>query len=80
MSKLDDLKQKLKQTRDELEVKLNLGEMEARDEWQKLEKKWDDFQAKAHLEQSAGNVSAALESVGEELHKGYDRLKAALKS
>ena len=80
MSKLDDLKQKLKQTRNELEVKINIGEMEARDEWHKLEKKWEDFQAKARLEQSAGDVSAALESVGSELHKGYDRLKAALKS
>ena len=80
MNTIADLKQKLQQARDELEVKINLGEMEARDEWEKLEKKWDDFQAKARLEQSAEGVSSALELVGSELHKGYDRLKAALRS
>ena len=80
MGALDDLKQKLARARDEIEVQIGLGAMEARDEWEKLEKQWDDFHAKAGLEDTAGSVSTALESLGEELHSGYEKLKSALKS
>jgi hypothetical protein len=80
MGKLDDLKQKLQRARDELEVQVGLGAMEARDEWEKLEKQWDDFHAKAGLEGSAEGISAALEDLGDELHSSYEKLKKALKS
>ena len=80
MGALDDLKQKLQRARDEIEVQVGLGAMEARDEWAKLEKQWDHFQSKAGLEDSAESISSALESLGEELHSGYDKLKKALKS
>jgi len=80
MSKIDDLKKKLQRARDELKVQVELGAMEARDEWEKLEREWDHFEAKAGLEKSAENVSAAVQALGDELHAGYQRLKNALKS
>ena len=80
MSKIQELRQKLQRARDELKVQAELGAMEARDEWEKLEREWDHFEAKAGLEKSAENVSAAVETLGEELHASYLRLKKALKS
>ena len=80
MGAIDDLKNKLSQAREELEVQVGLGAMEARDEWEKLEKQWDHFQAKAGLEKSADSISEAVELLGGELSKSYERLKTALKS
>lgn len=78
---MDDVKktiEELKQKRDELALQVRLGSMEAKDEWKKLEAKWNEFSAKARLDQSAEGVGAALQDLGDELTKGYQRLKKAL--
>lgn len=73
----------LKQERDELNVKMHLAEMEVRDEWQEVEKKWEHFQTKAHelgkaSGESAHELGEAFAILGEELKETYRRLKRAL--
>ncbi len=70
----------LKQLRDELRLQMHLGSMEIQDEWEELEKKWTEFTHKAELEATAKGVGSALETVGDELMKGYERMKKALQS
>lgn len=80
MADLHDLKRDLKKLRDETELKMHLASMEAKQEWQALDAKWQKFSSRAGLEDSAESVGDALELLGEELKKGYKRLKLALKS
>jgi hypothetical protein len=73
----------LKQVRDELKVKIHLGKAEAKDEWEKLEGKWQELKAHGEtvagaVEDSAKDVGSALELVGGELKVGYERLKKIL--
>ena len=68
----------LKQKRDELAVQIKLGSMEAKQEWEELEAKFNEFSSKAQLEESAEGVKQALTSLGDELKKGYERLTKAL--
>lgn len=75
----------IKQKRDELSVQVKLGSMEAKEEWDaleakmdELEKRWDRFEDESGMEESAERVTAALETLGDELKAGYKRLKDAL--
>ncbi len=70
----------LKHLRDELRLQMHLGSMELQDEWEELEKKWTEFTREAELQRTSKGVGSALESVGDELMKGYERLKKALQS
>ena len=74
------LEETLLQQRDELRVKLHLAKADARDEWEGLERKWAEAQTKfAQLQKSAGesmdDIEAAARLLGEELQKGYDRIR-----
>jgi len=74
------LQETLLQQRDELRVKLHLAQADARDEWEGLEKKWEEVQAKfAQAQKVAGesseDIEAAARLLGDELLKGYDRLR-----
>ena len=80
MADLHDLNRDLKKLRDELELKMHLASMEAKQEWKELESKWQSFSNRARLEDSAESVGDALQLLGEELKNGYKRLKVALKS
>ena len=80
MADLHDLNRDLKKLRDELELKMHLASMEARQEWKELDEKWQRFSSRARLEDSAESVGDAVELLGEELKKGYKRLKAAITS
>jgi len=73
----------LAELRDDLKVRVHLGEMEARDQWQKLEPKWWELQRKvAAVERaSAGavqEITAAAELLIEELFKSYGQIRKAL--
>lgn len=78
MSRQDDLIEHLKQERDELALKMHLASMELKDEWEALEGKWEEFSSHAGLNKTADGVESALELLGDELKKGYQRLKRAL--
>lgn len=77
MSKISDVFEELKQKRDELKVQIHLGSLEAKEEWDELEAKWDKFAAEAELEKTGEGISEAMKSLGHELKQGYERLKQA---
>jgi len=73
----------LAELRDDLKVRVHLGEMEARDQWQKLEPKWWELQRKVTAVEraSAGavqEITAAAELLIEELFKSYGQIRKAL--
>lgn len=73
----------LAELRDDLKVRIHLGEMDARDQWQKLEPKWWELQRRvvAVERASAGavqEITAAADLLIEELSKGYDRIRKVL--
>ena len=78
MADLEKLEQELRRARDEIALQIELASMEAREQWEPLEKKWREFEAQAKLEETADSVGEALSLLGDELSKGYQKLKAAL--
>ena len=86
MSEFDDFYEELKQKRDELRVQMNLASREIKDEWEELEQKMQEysnqakqFAADAKLEETGAGVGQALSQLGQELKRGYDRVRDALK-
>ena len=79
MADFDDLIDDLKQKRDELRVQINLASREIKDEWEDLEKQSRQFLAKAEIARTGDEVSEALGDLGEELKKGYQRIRDAIK-
>ncbi len=85
MSEFDDLIEELKQKRDELRLQINLASMEARDEWEELEAKMEDFTAKAKdladeagLGETGEGIAKALGELGREIKLGYERIRNAI--
>ena len=81
--RLEKVHKELKTERDDLKVQLHLLNMDAKEEWNELENKYENFKAKASIvaeatEDSAGEVVEALKLVGEELHEGYKRIKRSM--
>src|SRR5574340_238952 len=81
--KLDRLLEELKQQRDELRLKMHLAQAEIRDEWDALEKKWEQMKPRLDTVQreaakTSKNVLAALELGVEELREGYQRIRGRL--
>ncbi len=79
MSELDDIIAELKQRRDELVVQMHLASKEAKDEWEELEEKLQDFTARAKLDETGEGVGKALGQLGNELKLGYERILRAVK-
>ena len=79
----EKLLKELKKERDELKVQLHLLSMDAKEEWNELENKYEKFKAKASVVadvtgDSAGDVVEALKLVGDELREGYDRIRRSM--
>ncbi|MCW8852911.1 MAG: hypothetical protein OQK44_09620 [Gammaproteobacteria bacterium] len=73
----------LEEERGKLQVQLHLLSMDAKEEWNELEKKFEKFKSKASTvaevaEDSAGEVGEALKLVGEELREGYKKIKGSM--
>lgn len=82
--KIEEILKDLTRRRDEITLKLHLGKAEAKEEWEKLEKKWQAAKAQSKtlagvVGESAQNVASALELTLGELKKGYERVKKMLK-
>lgn len=82
-SNIDSLSDQINRLRDELEVQLHLGASEAREQWDELEKKLDHFKSHADrvadvAEDAAEGVAEAASLAGEEIVKGYERIRALL--
>jgi hypothetical protein len=79
-SEIERIIERLKTERDELKLKLHLGQADAKDEWLELERKWQSIESKlpgvkAEVGTAADNVWAAVELAAEEIKKGYDRIR-----
>jgi uncharacterized protein YjbJ (UPF0337 family) len=83
---MDDLKKMiddLKQQRDEINVQLHLAKAEVRDEWDKLEPKWEEVKGKVATvskvaSQTADSVTTAAGLLADEIKEGYERIKKSL--
>lgn len=78
MSDFDELLDGLKQARDEIQLHIHLASMDVRDEWADLEKRWEDFNARAELQDSSEGISTAMTELGEEFVKAFRRIRRAL--
>lgn len=87
---MDDVKEQMakaleyfKQQRDELQVQLHLAKADAKDEWARLERQWEEIRpkleaAREEVGKTAESVVAALGLAIDELKKGYERLRSRL--
>lgn len=71
---IDELREK----KDRLRLRIRLGSMEARSQWEELESKWKRFVEQARLREASKDVQEAGKRLADELLKGYSRLEAAL--
>jgi hypothetical protein len=81
--KLDDLMHSLKQQWDELRVRAHLAKADIKDEWDKVERQFtrlmDDYKpTRDAANQTAVNVWSALLLTGEEVLKGFERIRKTL--
>ncbi|MCK5121841.1 MAG: hypothetical protein GQ532_10890 [Methylomarinum sp.] len=79
----DELTDVLKQQRDEIEVQIHLASMDAKEEWQKAEKKWGQFiDALGVITDDTKETSAELikttKVIGDELKEAYKRISERL--
>jgi hypothetical protein len=80
---LAELISSLKRQRDELAVQIHLGKQEAKDEWEKLTAKLEELTkdyepVRDAVEESAGNVFAAMKLVAGEIEEGFRRVRKSL--
>ena len=80
---LDELLEKLKQGRDELNVRIHLGKADAKDLWHETEDKWHRLRSQLDqinndTDDVAKDGGAAAMLLAEEIRHGYERLKKLL--
>ncbi|MGR8932765.1 MAG: hypothetical protein ACU837_00060 [Gammaproteobacteria bacterium] len=80
----DNLTEKLKQQRDEINLQLHLASMEVKEEWERNEQKWNQFKTQlAEIRDETKDVTEELAAativIGEELGNAYRRIIARLK-
>ena len=88
MSKLNnelaEIISSIKQEREELQLKMHLAGMEAKDEYNRLSAKFDELTdqyapVREAVEDTADNVFAALKLAAEEMKDGFGRVRKAIK-
>lgn len=80
---VNELMTSLKQIRDELKLRVHLGNRELQDEWGRLEERFAAWKSQAEplrhaTEESAADVWSSLKLVGEELREGFQRIRKSL--
>lgn len=73
----------LRAARDELKLKLRLGQMDARERYEKAEKDWERLEGKLKVlaeagREAAGDVNEAVGLLLEEIRSGYRRVRELL--
>ncbi|QDG50263.1 hypothetical protein FIV42_05815 [Persicimonas caeni] len=71
---------KLKQKRDELKVKLNLGKMEARDAWEDVEKNFQELETKMkglrqQGQSEADRMKEDIRLLMSDIRDGFERVR-----
>ena len=74
--------EKLAQIRDEQRVKLHLAKADARDEWAKVEARWDQLQVRVQKLQDAAadageDVWGGVEVLLDDVKQGYEKIRRA---
>jgi hypothetical protein len=80
---IERLAETLKRQRDELQLQMHLLSLEARQEWDKAERNWQQFRSKAEElgqvgREASKDVGAAAKLLGEELGRAYERVRKSL--
>jgi hypothetical protein len=73
----------LKTQREELILQMHLASVEAKDEWEKLEKKWSTFSLKAEkvlgeIKEASQDVEDDLKMLGDDLKEHYSHIKETI--
>lgn len=68
----------LKQTYDEIKLKVHLGSKDVQDEWSTLQERWRAFEREAEVQKSAADVGDAVKILGSELKDAFGRLHKSL--
>ena len=74
-----ELTEKLAKQRDEIELKLHLAGMDAKEEWGKAENKWGDFKQKLDeiaddTKETTDELVDSTKIVAEEIKSAYQRI------
>jgi SepF-like predicted cell division protein (DUF552 family) len=80
---LNKVIEKLKQTRDEIKLKMHLGAADTKDEFEKAQKKLDKLTEdlkplRDEVEQSSQNILESMSLVGEEIGDSFKRIQNLL--
>ena len=80
---IDELVDELKEERDKLRVRVHLAKMEADEEWEELEDKFEKLESKAKAigratAQSAEDVGEAVKLLGNEIKDGFKHIASQL--
>lgn len=83
MEKQNKSKEQIQKMRDDLRLKSHLFNMEIKELWEDVEKKWQKFsnetgQAKTVVEDASKDVGAASELLLDEIRDGYQKIKNTL--
>lgn len=81
---LTEALERLRQERDELRVKVHLGGMDVKDQWDALEQKWEKLegrlsQAKQEASEKAQDANEAVGVIARELEAAYHRIRNDLR-
>ena len=79
----EDLIEDLKTERDILKVQMHLAKAEAKDEWARLEKKWDKIAAESKklgevVQETASEAKVDLKILADDLLAGYKKMRKSL--
>lgn len=79
-----ELFDKLKTERDELNVRMHLAKAEIRDEWASAEKQWDKFRGKSEqltrvADEAGEEIWEATKLLGDEIMRGYRKLRDSIR-
>jgi hypothetical protein len=80
-----ELTANLRKERDQLRLKIHLGSMEAKEEWDELEKKWRHLEsrlahAKDEVAETSRGVSDSIGLIVDELGTAYGRIREGLRA
>jgi Fe-S cluster assembly scaffold protein SufB len=80
---IKNMRDTLRQQRDAIRLQIHLAKLEAMEEWEIAEQKFDDFEGKINeFAINATNVSkdvfASAKHLGEEIRHAYDRIRRHL--
>lgn len=73
----------LKTQREELILQMHLASVEAKDEWEQLEKRWHTFSLKAEkvlgeIKEASKDVEDDLKMLGDDLKEHYSHIKKTI--